>query len=386
MINCLLNTLTLKNILKSIKSIKNTKKEVKEYPFLDYFLIETFDQKVKISYNDTKKQVEYFLPAQVSREGKILINKSFINIISLFDINSDTFINQIDSKNIEVIEIKNSSKKMGFTDFTIFTHDFLSFSPAKAHIDSFSIDSIFFVDACKKFLNVVSQVDDFFYKAPAAIQVGIKNHILSLVGTNGHSIFYTEYENMSIESIQPFFIPHHVIEFIAKNVKAKEEKLFNLYIYEAFLKINYLSLSITSKIYDKIKMPNYRHRLNSISDSKKFELNKIDLQKISNIFKKVNKDDKDFIQVHQENDELVFSTKGRVTCEKSLKILNYPLFHNLECNIFISNQFLAAGLKLIDSNIFDLELKDATSPIILRPKNTNNIYIFMPVVSEGEQK
>ena len=347
------------------------------FPIISHFLLESKNNKLKVSATDLEIGIEVSIQAEIEEEGSFTVPaKTFQDIISLADGDSITLLKNENENNLEIISALSSCNIMTLNsdEFPLIPHsdDEPVFSMLQKDLRD-AIKSIIFSTAAQEETRAVL----------TGVLIIIKENFAKFVATDGKRLAIINVPiNSNVKEEISYIIPGKALSEISKSINNPEEHVY-VGVKNSQIFFNMGDVLVISRLIEG-NYPKFEQVIPSSSEYK-IIINKNEF--ISSL---------KYILVMAQEKDFPKLIKVEFNPEKLILKSNTPdlgsAFRELTCDfkgkyieIAFNGQYFIDVLNVIKSEYVSFEFTNDTSPGVIKPfeeniSNDNYMYVVMPIV------
>lgn len=366
----------LKNNFKNgLKSIEKICAENQSLPILKNFLIESFNNKIKLTATNLEIAITTFISGKIIEDGSITIPLNIINSI----------INNIQAEKIN-LELKKDKLSIKTDNYMaeiqgIKKEEFPIIPKIENNKQFIKIKNSLLKEALT---SMVSSATNNNRPELNGILFDYQITLLKLATTDTFRLSEKIINNNQFESnLDKSFkiiIPLKTIQEIIKEIQLNEEQYIEIYIDNNQVLFKTENTEIISRIING-EFPDYQQIIPKTTETE-IILNTeelINAVKLNSAFSDQSNEIKIIINKDVKNME-VFSTSQNIGENKYLIPIKIQKMEENQIKISFNWRFLLDGLKNIKSESVFLGVNDSNKPAIIRPLQDNSwLYVLMPI-------
>lgn len=357
-----------KDLANSINIVQKAISSKPTLPILKGILIEAFDNKLKLTGNDTNIGIEHFINSNNETDGSVVVSSRLFGEIIRKLPNSIVELDVDDNKNIKIKCEKSEFVLQGQAA------DEFPEIPEINEENCYKISTSLMKDMIRQTIFAISQDETRPVLTGSLIE--IKEGKFTMVSIDGYRLAIKK-ANIDNLKNNKAVVPGKTLNETLKIISSfEDEEQLNIYFTDKHILFSTENVRIVSRLldgefinYSQIEPKDFKSKLTSKLDE---FLNGIERASLMARESKNN-----FIKFSIKDDLLVISSNVEIgSAHEEIKIK----LDGKDIDIGFNPKYIIDVLKVIDSEEIEMELTTSVSPCIIRPLNDKNYtYIILPV-------
>ena len=354
-------------LLRGINTVSKAVSNKTTMTILECILIETEDNQIKLTANDTELGIETIIDGEIVTPGKIALEaKIFSEIIKKLpesDIILETEANGNTSIHCEQLHC-NIMGRPG---------DDFAHLPEISRENKITVSQYDLKEVIRQTIFSVS--DNENNKLMTGELLNIKDNMLTVTSLDGHRISVRKIELSDSYEETEIIVPGKTLQEISKILPGEAKDSVNLYITDKHILFEFENTLVVSRLLEG-KFYNINQMLSTDYDTK-ITVNKMDLLRCldrSTLFVKESDKKPIILKIESEKMELMISSeigsmRDQLMLEKEGKDLT----------IGFNPKFLVDALRVIDEEEITIYMINSIAPCIIRDENASYLYLILPI-------
>ncbi|MCI5943480.1 MAG: DNA polymerase III subunit beta [Eubacterium sp.] len=354
-------------LLRGINTVSKAVSNKTTMTILECILIETEDNQIKLTANDTELGIETIIDGEIVTPGKIALEaKIFSEIIKKLpesDIILETEANGNTSIHCEQLHC-NIMGRPG---------DDFAHLPEISRENKITVSQYDLKEVIRQTIFSVS--DNENNKLMTGELLNIKDNMLTVTSLDGHRISVRKIELSDSYEETEIIVPGKTLQEISKILPGEAKDSVNLYITDKHILFEFENTLVVSRLLEG-KFYNINQMLSTDYETK-ITVNKMDLLRCldrSTLFVKESDKKPIILKIESEKMELMISSeigsmRDQLMLEKEGKDLT----------IGFNPKFLVDALRVIDEEEITIYMINSIAPCIIRDENASYLYLILPI-------
>ena len=354
-------------LLRGINTVSKAVSNKTTMTILECILIETEDNQIKLTANNTELGIETIIDGEIVTPGKIALEaKIFSEIIKKLpesDIILETEANGNTSIHCEQLHC-NIMGRPG---------DDFAHLPEISRENKITVSQYDLKEVIRQTIFSVS--DNENNKLMTGELLNIKDNMLTITSLDGHRISVRKIELSDSYEETEIIVPGKTLQEISKILPGEAKDSVNLYITDKHILFEFENTLVVSRLLEG-KFYNINQMLSTDYETK-ITVNKMDLLRCldrSTLFVKESDKKPIILKIESEKMELMISSeigsmRDQLMLEKEGKDLT----------IGFNPKFLVDALRVIDEEEITIYMINSIAPCIIRDENASYLYLILPI-------
>ena len=354
-------------LLRGINTVSKAVSNKTAMTILECILIETEDNQIKLTANNTELGIETIIDGEIVTPGKIALEaKIFSEIIKKLpesDIILETEANGNTSIHCEQLHC-NIMGRPG---------DDFAHLPEISRENKITVSQYDLKEVIRQTIFSVS--DNENNKLMTGELLNIKDNMLTITSLDGHRISVRKIELSDSYEETEIIVPGKTLQEISKILPGEAKDSVNLYITDKHILFEFENTLVVSRLLEG-KFYNINQMLSTDYETK-ITVNKMDLLRCldrSTLFVKESDKKPIILKIESEKMELMISSeigsmRDQLMLEKEGKDLT----------IGFNPKFLVDALRVIDEEEITIYMINSIAPCIIRDENASYLYLILPI-------
>lgn len=354
-------------LLRGINTVSKAVSNKTTMTILECILIETEDNQIKLTANNTELGIETIIDGEIVTPGKIALEaKIFSEIIKKLpesDIILETEANGNTSIHCEQLHC-NIMGRPG---------DDFAHLPEISRENKITVSQYDLKEVIRQTIFSVS--DNENNKLMTGELLNIKDNMLTVTSLDGHRISVRKIELSDSYEETEIIVPGKTLQEISKILPGEAKDSVNLYITDKHILFEFENTLVVSRLLEG-KFYNINQMLSTDYETK-ITVNKMDLLRCldrSTLFVKESDKKPIILKIESEKMELMISSEigsmqDQLMLEKEGKDLT----------IGFNPKFLVDALRVIDEEEITIYMINSIAPCIIRDENASYLYLILPI-------
>lgn len=354
-------------LLRGINTVSKAVSNKTTMTILECILIETEDNQIKLTANNTELGIETIIDGEIVTPGKIALEaKIFSEIIKKLpesDIILETEANGNTSIHCEQLHC-NIMGRPG---------DDFAHLPEISRENKITVSQYDLKEVIRQTIFSVS--DNENNKLMTGELLNIKDNMLTVTSLDGHRISVRKIELSDSYEETEIIVPGKTLQEISKILPGEAKDSVNLYITDKHILFEFENTLVVSRLLEG-KFYNINQMLSTDYETK-ITVNKMDLLRCldrSTLFVKESDKKPIILKIESEKMELMISSeigsmRDQLMLEKEGKDLT----------IGFNPKFLVDALRVIDEEEITIYMINSIAPCIIRDENASYLYLILPI-------